>query len=111
MARIIWKMIRDKLITPFVNVKLEYYDLSMENRDLTDDQVTHDSAKAILKHGVGIKCATITAGNRFPLIKQTRPELKNLNSKKCGFLQTEQLETIWTAQSSENQSSLTTSQN
>lgn len=47
MTRIIWKMIREKLILPFVNVPIKYYDLSMENRDLTDDKVTFDSAKAI----------------------------------------------------------------
>ena len=60
MTRIIWKMIREKLILPFVNVPIKYYDLSMENRDLTDDKVTLDSAKAIQKYKVGIKCATIT---------------------------------------------------
>lgn len=47
MTRIIWKMIREKLVLPFVNIPIKYYDLSMENRDLTDDKVTLDSAKAI----------------------------------------------------------------
>jgi isocitrate dehydrogenase len=60
MTRIIWQFIKDKLILPYLDVKLEYYDLSIENRDATDDQVTIDSAHAILKHGVGVKCATIT---------------------------------------------------
>jgi isocitrate dehydrogenase len=60
MTRIIWHYIRDKLIHPYLDVDLEYYDLSVENRDATNDQVTIDSANAIKKHGVGVKCATIT---------------------------------------------------
>jgi len=60
MTRIIWKLIKDKLILPFLDLDIDYYDLSMENRDATDDQVTIDAAHAIKKHGVGIKCATIT---------------------------------------------------
>jgi isocitrate dehydrogenase len=60
MTRIIWQFIKDKLILPYLDVNLEYYDLGIENRDATDDQVTIDSANAIKKHGVGIKCATIT---------------------------------------------------
>jgi isocitrate dehydrogenase len=60
MTRIIWKLIKDTLILPHLDVNLEYYDLGMEHRDATDDQVTIDSAHAILKHGVGVKCATIT---------------------------------------------------
>ena len=60
MTRIIWQFIKDRLILPYLDVNLEYYDLGMENRDATDDQVTIDSANAILKHGVGVKCATIT---------------------------------------------------
>ena len=60
MTRIIWKLIKDTLILPHLDVNLEYYDLGMEHRDATDDQVTIDSANAILKHGVGVKCATIT---------------------------------------------------
>ena len=60
MTRIIWQLIKDKLIHPYLDIDLEYYDLSVENRDATDDQVTIDSAKAIQKHGVGVKCATIT---------------------------------------------------
>ena len=60
MTRIIWQFIKDKLILPYLDVNLEYYDLSIENRDATNDQVTIDSAHAILKHGVGVKCATIT---------------------------------------------------
>lgn len=60
MTRIIWQFIKDQLILPYLEVDLEYYDLSIENRDATDDQVTIDSANAIRKHGVGVKCATIT---------------------------------------------------
>jgi isocitrate dehydrogenase len=60
MTRIIWKQIKDKLIHPYLDVNLEYYDLSIENRDATSDQVTIDAANAIKKHGIGIKCATIT---------------------------------------------------
>jgi isocitrate dehydrogenase len=60
MTRIIWQFIKDKLILPYLDVNLEYYDLGIENRDATDDQVTIDSAYAIKKHGVGVKCATIT---------------------------------------------------
>jgi isocitrate dehydrogenase len=60
MTRIIWQFIKEKLILPYLDVNLEYYDLSIQNRDATDDQVTIDSAHAIQRHGVGIKCATIT---------------------------------------------------
>jgi isocitrate dehydrogenase len=60
MTRIIWSFIKEQLILPYLDVNIEYYDLGMENRDATDDQVTIDSANAIKKHGVGIKCATIT---------------------------------------------------
>ncbi len=60
MTRIIWQWIRERLILPYLDVDLKYYDLSVENRDATDDQVTIDSANAIKEHGVGVKCATIT---------------------------------------------------
>src|SRR5579863_8163087 len=60
MTRIIWHMIRDKLIHPYLDIPLDYYDLSIENRDVTDDQVTVEAANAIKKHGAGVKCATIT---------------------------------------------------
>jgi isocitrate dehydrogenase, NADP-dependent, eukaryotic type len=60
MTRIIWQFIKDRLIHPYLDVTLEYYDLGIENRDATDDQVTIDAAHAIQKHGVGVKCATIT---------------------------------------------------
>lgn len=60
MTRILWKMIKDELILPFIDLKTEYYDLGLENRDRTEDQVTVDSANATKKYGVAVKCATIT---------------------------------------------------
>jgi isocitrate dehydrogenase len=60
MTRIIWQFIKDRLIHPYLEIDLEYYDLGIENRDATDDQVTVDAANAIKRHGVGVKCATIT---------------------------------------------------
>jgi isocitrate dehydrogenase len=60
MTRIIWKLIKDKLIFPYLDLELDYYDLSVENRDATNDQVTIDAAEATKKHGVAVKCATIT---------------------------------------------------
>ena len=67
MTRIIWAFIKDRLIHPYLDVSLLYFDLSIQNRDATDDQVTVDAANAIKEHGVGVKCATITpdeAGSR-----------------------------------------------
>ena len=61
MTRVMWKMVKDKLLFPFLDMDIEYYDLHIKNRDNTDDRVTVESAQAIMKHGVGIKCATITA--------------------------------------------------
>ena len=60
MTRVLWKMIKDELILPFVDLKTEYYDLGLPHRDETNDQVTIDSAKAAMKYGVAVKCATIT---------------------------------------------------
>src|SRR3990167_3812614 len=60
MTRIIWQFIKDKLILPYLNIDLKYYDLSIQKRDETDDQITVDAAEAIKKHRVGVKCATIT---------------------------------------------------
>src|SRR5712691_10368840 len=60
MTRIIWQFIKDQLILPYLDIDLRYYDLSIEHRDATDDQVTIDAANAIKEHGVGVKCATIT---------------------------------------------------
>ena len=60
MTRIIWHFIKDKLILPYLDLELKYFDLSIEARDATDDQITVDAAEAIKVHGVGVKCATIT---------------------------------------------------
>ena len=60
MTRILWKMIKDELLTPFIDLKTEYYDLGLEERNRTNDQVTVDSANAAMKYGVAVKCATIT---------------------------------------------------
>ena len=60
MTRILWKMIKDELILPFVDLKTEYYDLGLEKRDETRDRITHEAGEAIQKYGVGVKCATIT---------------------------------------------------
>ncbi|MDF2672987.1 MAG: idh [Clostridiales bacterium] len=60
MTRILWKMIKDILISPYVALKTEYYDLGLKERDNTDDKITHESAEAIKRYGVGVKCATIT---------------------------------------------------
>lgn len=63
MTRIIWSMIKDKLLTPYIDLKTEYYDLGLKERDKTDDKVTVEAARAIKKYGVGVKCATITPNN------------------------------------------------
>ena len=67
MTRIIWQFIKDELILKYLDVDLKYYDLSVEYRDETDDQVTIDAAHAIQEHGVGVKCATITPDAALPL--------------------------------------------
>ena len=60
MTRIIWEWIRERLIRPYLDVELLYYDLSIQSRDATDDKITVEAANAIKLHGVGVKCATIT---------------------------------------------------
>ena len=60
MTRVIWQFIKDKLILPYLDLDIKYYDLGMESRDESDDQITIDAAEAIKKYSVGIKCATIT---------------------------------------------------
>ena len=60
MTRIIWQFIKDRLIHPYLDIDLKYYDLSIQKRDETDDQITVDAANAIKQYGVGVKCATIT---------------------------------------------------
>ena len=60
MTRVIWEFIKDKLILPYIDVDIKYYDLGVKSRDNSEDQITIDSAEAVKKYGVGIKCATIT---------------------------------------------------
>ncbi|MGF3521691.1 MAG: isocitrate/isopropylmalate family dehydrogenase, partial [Candidatus Bathyarchaeia archaeon] len=60
MTRVMWKMVKDKLLLPYVDLKVEYYDLQLKKRDETDDKITLQAAEAIKRHGVGVKCATIT---------------------------------------------------
>ena len=60
MTRVLWQAIKEKLLLPFVELRCEYYDLGLENRDKTDDRVTVEAAEAIKRYGVGVKCATIT---------------------------------------------------
>ena len=60
MTRVIWEFIKDKLILPYIDIDIKYYDLGVQNRDSSKDQITIDSAEAVKKYGVGIKCATIT---------------------------------------------------
>ncbi|MER2026373.1 MAG: isocitrate/isopropylmalate family dehydrogenase, partial [Lachnospiraceae bacterium] len=60
MTRIVWKMIKDNLLSPYIDLKTEYYDLGLEKRDETDDRITIDAAEATKKYGVAVKCATIT---------------------------------------------------
>ena len=83
MTRIIWSFIKDKLIKPYLDIDLKYYDLGMENRDKTNDQITIDCAKAIQKYGAGVKCATITPDEAR--VKEFK--LKNSQICLCGFSQ------------------------
>jgi isocitrate dehydrogenase len=78
MTRIIWQLIRDRLILPHLDVDLHYYDLSIENRDATDDQVTIDAANAIKEHGVGVKCATITPDGLKKMWKSPNGTIRNI---------------------------------
>jgi isocitrate dehydrogenase len=74
MTRVLWRLVKERLILPFVDLKTEYYDLGIQNRDGTGDAVTVDAARAILRHGVGVKCATITANTA----RKTEYALKNI---------------------------------
>ena len=80
MTRVIWKFIKDKLILPYLDLDIKYYDLSIQNRDATDDRVTVEAAEAIKKYNVGIKCATITPDEarvrEFGLKKMWKSQLK-----------------------------------
>ena len=89
MTRIIWQFIKDKLIFPYIDLDVKYYDLGMESRDATDDQITIDAAEAIKKFKVGIKCATITPDEG---------RVKEFGLKKCGARQTEPFVILWEVQ-------------
>lgn len=82
MTRIIWKWVKEKLIEPYVDLKTEYYDLHLKNRDDTDDQVTIDAANAIKKYGVGVKCATITANTD----RKKEYDLKRISKSPNGII-------------------------
>ena len=82
-----WKIIKDKFILPYLDVNLEYYDLSIEYRDKTDDKVTLDAAKAIQKYGVGIKCATITPDERRVTEFNLKRMYKSPNGQIRNYLQ------------------------
>ena len=97
MTRIIWEFIKNKLILPYLDLGIEYYDLGMKSRDNTDDQITIDSANAIKKIGVGIKCATITPDEA---------RVEEFDLKKCGDRQMEQSEILLVVLYLENQSSV-----
>ena len=75
MTRIIWQFIKDQLILPYLDIDLEYYDLSVQQRDATDDQITVDAANAIKQYGVGVKCATITPDE---------DRVRSSGSRRCG---------------------------
>ncbi len=82
MTRIIWKEIKDELLTPYIDLNTEYYDLGLPNRDATDDQVTVNAANAIKKYGVGVKCATITPNDQ----RMTEYHLKKMYKSPNGTL-------------------------
>ena len=82
MTRIIWNFIKNKLILPYLDIDLKYYDLSIQKRDETNDQITIDSAHAIKEHGVGVKCATITADNH----RMTEFNLKEMGRSPNGTI-------------------------
>ena len=88
MTRVLWKIIKEELILPFVDLKTEYYDLGLPNRDATQDQVTMDAALANKKYGVAVKCATITP---------TPSAWRNTTCTRCGKAPTAPSAPCWTA--------------
>ena len=100
MTRIIWSFIKDKLIKPYLDIDLKYYDLGMESRDKTDDQITIDAANAIKEYGVGVKCATITPDEarveEFKLKKmEENKKFRIVSSKKNKVLITKYFNISW----------------
>ena len=89
MTRILWQLIKDELLLPYIDLKTEYYDLGLEHRNETDDQVTIDSANATLKYGVAVKCATITPN-------AARME-EYQSERRCGRAPTARFAPFWTA--------------
>ena len=87
MTRILWQMIKDDLLLPYIDLKTEYYDLGLEYRDETNDQVTIDSANATKKYGVAVKCATITPN---------AARVEEYHLRKCGRVPTEPYVPSWT---------------
>lgn len=84
MTRILWQLIKDELLLPYIDLKTEYYDLGLEHRNETDDQVTIDSANATLKYGVAVKCATITPNaarmeERMPSFSSCCPNARHVS--------------------------------
>ena len=90
MTRILWKMIKDELLTPFIDLKTEYYDLGLEYRNETNDQVTLDSAEATKKYGVAVKCATITP-NAARMTEYNLKEIRDLKYFLSPVLYTDKL--------------------
>jgi isocitrate dehydrogenase len=80
MTRVMWRMIKEKLLSPFVDLNTEYYDLGLKKRDETDDRITLDAAEAIKKHGVGVKCATITPDKKRIQEYHLKREYKSPNA-------------------------------
>ena len=85
MTRMLWKVIKDKLLLPFVDLKTEYFDLGLKERDLTEDAVTYEAAKAIKRLGVGVKCATITSN----AARMEEYSLKHLTPSPNGIIRAE----------------------
>jgi isocitrate dehydrogenase len=85
MTRVLWQVVKEKLITPFVNLKTEYYDLSLQKRDDSNDAVTYEAAAAIRRLGVGVKCATITSNEA----RVKEYSLKHLTPSPNGIIRSE----------------------
>jgi isocitrate dehydrogenase len=86
MTRVLWAMIKEQLLLPFLEMDIDYYDLHVKHRDDTDDQVTYDAAKAVLQHGVGVKCATITPNAERVKEYDLKKEWKSPNGTIRGIL-------------------------